>query len=236
MKDIQEIMKEMNVVSDEIAATEDIAVTLEQVQQVLPSLGLACTCAQACSAGVSGLTECGTTDNSVEPTLCVATAPRNFVFDTGANRRIAYSLAGLRIVVEPCSCDTVATPIYRIRIIGCISYTVDVPLASSNNCTAEFTSTGVRVNNSTPTVYACCCCGSAHVDNIIGFACSLGVASLARNLIALLIASGLRCSFITPTLTVGFTGNNTIATASVGFNIQNVCTSVGGLTAEISKQ
>lgn len=233
MRDIQEIMNEMNVVSNEVAVAEDKLVTLQQVQQVLPNLGLACSCANACSGGVSGLTECGAASNTIPSTSCILTAPRNLVFNTTGISTLAYNLTGLNVLVVPCNCTSGGTTrtVYAVRIIGCISYTVNVPLASTNNCTANFNTTSAPSTpiSGTPTVYACCCCGTAPVNNTIGFSCSLEAASIARAL----IAANLNCSFITPTLGVGFSSGNTVATATVGFTIQNVCTNPGGISAEL---
>lgn len=228
MKDIQEIMSEMNKVSDEMA------VTVEQVQQVLPGLGLACNCANACNGGVAGLTSCGGTANRVvTATPCIITAPRNFVFANLANvnSSIAYSLTGLRALVEPCACTSGGTTrtVYAVRIIGCISYTVNVPLLAptTTTCTAAFRNNAL-ITGTTPTVYACCCCGSAPVDNVLGYTCSIESAALITGI----INANLTCNFITPSLTITPNSANNIASAQVTFTFPNLCTPATGLSAE----
>lgn len=155
MKDIQEIMKEMNAVADEIAQTVD--------------LGLTCTCNAPCS-GTGGVGLCEARDVTVT-SACVITIPAGFTL-SGAPR-IAYSLESLRVIVEECICVAAnrATR-YAVRIIGSIPYVVNLPLSNTGICTAP-ANTSVSL----------CCSGVASVDNVLGFSCDRNIALIARGII-----------------------------------------------------
>lgn len=218
MKDVQEIMKKMN------ESANEVAITIQQIPNI-PLL--ACSCDTACNGGVGGLTDCAAQDLIVEAFPCIVTAPRNFTFNNATeNSRLAYSLADLRVSVEPCNC-TAGTTVYAVRIVGSIPYTVNVPLAiTDGNCYFEFN--GTEPFAITAPVYGCCCCGNAPVDNILGYTCSLEQAAFARGI----IAAALGCEFVTPGLTVVFDNAAEPATATVTatFTFENLCSAATQLS------
>lgn len=156
MKDIQEIMNEMNSVADEIAQTLD--------------LGLTCTCDATCSSGTAGISVCGTSSNVVTST-CVITIPTGFTLasDTAT---IAYSLDSLSAFVEQCNCTATGTTKFDVRIVGPIPYVVNLPINVTDICTSP-TSASVSL----------CCSGVANVNNILGFSCDQTSALIASGII-----------------------------------------------------
>lgn len=155
MKDIQEIMKEMNSAADEIAQTLD--------------LGLTCNCNAPCS-GTGGISVCGTSSNIITST-CLISIPAGFAL-AGTAPTIAYSLTSLSALVEQCFCTAAATSKYDVRIIGPIPYVVNLPLSNTGICTSPANASVVLG-----------CSGVANTNNIIGFACNQTTALIANGII-----------------------------------------------------
>ena len=128
-----------------------------------------------------------------------------------------------------CTAGTTPTAVYAVRIVGSIPYTVNVPLdITDGNCYFEFA--GTEPSPITAPVYGCCCNGNAPVDNVLGYACNLDQAAIARGT----IAAALSCEFVTPGLTVVFDNAAEPATATVTatFTFENLCSA----PAQLSKK
>ena len=153
MKDIQEIINEMNSVVNELAPTVD--------------LGLTCTCNAPCR-GTGGISVCGTSNNVVRGT-CAISIPTGFALD-GGPVIVGYNLNSLRAIVEPCSCN--GTTKFDVRIVGSIPFVVNILLNPTGICTSPANSQ-VFLG----------CSGVANVDNIIGFSCDETSALIANGII-----------------------------------------------------
>lgn len=173
MKDIQNIMEEMNNLSDQMAVTlnEEKTDPVVAPQQVV-------TCDE-CS-GTGGETICSAIPN-VSRTVnftCNLAAPDGFLFVNAlvfnTNTRLIYDLNCLHCFVEPCICTTTAgNPTrYAVRVVGSIPFIFNQRVnPQANEC---------RFNNGDVFV---CCSDSVCVDNTICFACSEVGALVACELI-----------------------------------------------------
>ena len=129
MKKIKDIMKEMNSLSEQIAVSlsaddEEEVNEVETVTQTTPS----------CS---SSETTCAHVDsNSRNVNFCaVINLPNNFVPTTSKpSPKIIYDLSCLKTVVESCCCNGI--PKWSIRVIGSISFIVNVDIKNTQgvNC------------------------------------------------------------------------------------------------------
>ena len=188
MKDIQEIMKEMEHLGNQLAVTltEDV----QQPQQV--------ECID-CS-GTAGAVACG--DLPAPSRLVTFTtrisAPQGFAFATGTgalNPRILYDLNCLSCFVEQCICSNTLVR-YAVRIVGSIPYILNVRInPSTNQCLND------------GNVFLCYH-DSICVNNTICFGCS-EVQSLVS---CALIGQNFNCASIPVTLTATFNADATVAT------------------------
>ena len=160
MKNIKDIMKEMNSLSDQIAvslSTEEDAVNqLETVTQTTPSCAM------------NAQTTCANVDsNSRNIPFCAAISlPGNFspIFNS-ASPRIIYDLSCLRTVVESCCCNGV--PKWDIRVIGSISFIVNVDIRSTGNCVVPSNTTLAVSGSNSVCVNRVICNKCSYEDAII---------------------------------------------------------------------
>lgn len=180
MKNLQEIINEMNNLSEQIAVTlneEEIKLSDENADVALVADLVPTT------------TECTTTPNRRVDFCCAVNFPGKFEpeFDKGKiNPRIIYDLSCLKVIVEECctaypsstSTNRISVPGYNIRIVGCIPFIVNLPV--KNQLTDKICARPLALLLE-PTVYACCS-GSVCVDNVIGKVCSQRQAILASDI------------------------------------------------------
>lgn len=157
MKDIQEIMNELNNLTDQTAVTldeENIGSGAAQLQPVVDP----CV---SCNNGTGGIMNCNDlTLGTTVPFVCNVSIPDAFNFPSGTvTPRILYDLNCLNCFVEECICDQILTR-YAVRVVGSIPFIINVPiLRGTNQCLSD------------GDVFACCN-DSVCVDNTICFACS----------------------------------------------------------------
>lgn len=206
MKDIQEIMKEMDNISDEMA------VALEGETIYAPSADAAVAPAQIdCDdcGDVGGISDCVTPSGNIDFS-CLISAPSGFFFPTNFNNpRILYDLNCLDCFIEPCLCTSgdVQAARYAVRVVGCISYIVNARVnPQENQCTSS-------PNNPNPNVFLCCH-DSVCVDTTICNVCFYEQAVIAcANIRANLNCSGIGIDFGD----VDISGDNTTATVTGTF-------------------
>lgn len=165
MKDIQEIMKEMD---DQIgvALDEENTITVEAANEPakFPLNPPAPACAN-CS-DTAGEFICDTTPSIYVPFACTIALPKGFSFSSNNtnNPRILYDLNCLTAFIEPCFCPGNGLR-YAIRVVGCIPYIINLRVSNTGKCVAAKYPDGT-----TPEIFLCCH-DSACVDNTICFAC-----------------------------------------------------------------
>lgn len=163
MKKIKDIMKEMNSLSEQIAVSlnseEEVVNQVEAVTQTTPS----------CAA--SPQTTCANVDATSRyiPFCAVISLPGNFVPTTNSpTPKIIYDLSCLRTVVESCCCNGI--PKWDIRVVGSISFVVNVDIKTTGNC--------VVPSNST---VAACASNSICVNKVICNKCNYEDAIITRS-------------------------------------------------------
>ncbi|MGV2685619.1 hypothetical protein GNF82_14800 [Clostridium perfringens] len=204
MKNIQDIMNEMNTLSDQIAVTlnnEDIV--NENLEQEAESTTYPPT--PQCA---STQTSCGGIDNTV-PFCCSVSFPANFEPNDplSLDRIIRYDLSCLKCIIEECCCN--GSVKHDIRIVGCIPLIINVRVRNNNTCEAR---NGVTFLS---------CFDSVCVDNIVCNVCTSRDAILACEN----IKSRLTCANVFPTINSAAVGDCTVQTA--GFFTLPTCTDNG---------
>lgn len=195
MRDIQEIIEEMNNLSEQIAVSlnegnTDTAVAPTQVV----------SCAD-CS-GTGGASECATPSRTVTFT-CRLSAPEGFRFATGAEPRILYDLSYLHCFVEQCICVAAGNELrYAVRIVGSIPYIINARVRTAGLCSSD------------GNIFLCCP-GSVCVDNTICFGCTEVPALVSCEL----IRRDLTCTGISVALTPVFEDSGTLAIISGTFTL-----------------
>lgn len=169
MKDIQDIMKEMNNLNNEIEVALDEDEVANAVQDP--------PCSDNCfGTGGENETNCSQLPNQTRnvPFTCKICAPNGFRFPNGfiTSAPIAFDVSCLHCFIEPCNCPSAATGrSFAVRIVGCIKFIINAPTTpQSGQC---------RPNG---TVFLCCS-DSVCVDNTICFGCNRVAALIECGLI-----------------------------------------------------
>lgn len=194
MKKIKDIMKEMNSLSEQIAVSlnseeESIVNQLEVVTQTTSS----------CSD--SPQTTCANVDANSRfvPFCAVISLPGNFVPTTNnPTPKIIYDLSCLKTVVESCCCNGI--PKWDIRVVGSISFIVNVDIRTTGNC--------VVPSNST---VSACASNSVCINKVICNKCNYEDAIITRSNIRFncdaVTVTDLRASYTPGDCFVKITGN-----------------------------
>lgn len=202
LKDIQEIMMEMEKINEQVAAevndeeketsTEEELKNLVDPTHIQPSGGID-----------SG---CDSVDRYVSFSCCISIPDKFDVFDKA---KITYDTSCLQCIVEPCceevtignggggrSHRTTKVPRFAVKIVGCIPFIINVPVETNDKCTkqsysygyddtavksdsnADITEQSDRHYNITSSI---CCHDSVCVDNIICVKCQEKDAIIACN-------------------------------------------------------
>lgn len=160
MKKIKDIMMEMNSLSEQIAVSlnneENALNELESVTQTTPS------CAD------SPQTTCANLDANSRfiPFCAVINLPGSFVPATNTpTPKIIYNLSCLKTVVESCCCNGI--PKWDIRVVGSISFIVNVDIKNTGNCVVPCNCTVAACANNSICVNKVICNKCSYEDAII---------------------------------------------------------------------
>lgn len=187
MRNIQDIMNEMNTLSEQIAVTlnnEEI-VDGEIVDENLevsdnppiPPCGAAGDPPPPCAA--DNTPACADPQSRNVPFCCSTDLATNFHFNpNAANPRILYDLSCLNCFVDECCCN--GAPRFDIKIAGTIPFiaNADVVTGQPQQCTQPPNST-IRI----------CCEGSVCVNNVVCNRCTEREAIIACELIKTKLAN-----------------------------------------------
>jgi hypothetical protein len=209
MKNIQDIMNEMNTLSDQIAVTlnnEEIVdgeIVNENLEQEAGS-----TTYPPIPPCVNSQTTCGSIDNTV-PFCCSVSFPANFEPNnpTTLDRTLRYDLSCLKCIIEECCCN--GSVKHDIRIVGCIPLIINVRVRNNNTCEARNRDTFLS------------CFDSVCVDNVVCTACTSRDAILACED----IKNRLTCNNVVPTINSVVSSNCTLQVS--GFFTLPTCTDNG---------
>lgn len=190
MKNLQEIMNEMNNLSEQIAVTlndEEVNLSPETIETIETTENVETT--EAAEATPSDLLDasplhgsnCDYKDHYVD-FCCTVNLPEPFQPYYPIYPKIIYDLSCLKVIVEDCckdikiGWDKLSVPVYNIRVVGCIPFIVNIPLKhdSPTTCVKSYDNT-----------VSACCSGSVCVDNVIDQVCSERAALLASGKVQL---------------------------------------------------
>ncbi|GAA0084423.1 hypothetical protein UT300007_08620 [Clostridium sp. CTA-7] len=194
MKNIQDIMNEMNTLSEQIAVTlnnEEI-VDGEIVDVEMSGDSAPCTTTDTPTNPPPCTTDnspaCANPQSRNVPFCCSTDLATNFHFNqNNPNARILYDLSCLNCFVDECCCN--GTPRFDIKIAGTIPFiaNADVVTGQPQQC--------VQPPNSTIRI---CCEGSVCVNNVVCNKCTEREAIIACELIKTKLAN---CACVPATVT-----------------------------------
>lgn len=222
MRDIQEIIKEMNNLNNQIAATlneEDEIVVAAAVQDPPANCNTGCF-------GTGGESETNCNDlpgqTTIVPFTCQLFAPNGFRFPSGTinNPPIIYDVNCLHCFVEPCNCTQGpgSTQRFAVRLVGCISFVINAPLVpQSGQCRPD----------GTPFL---CCNDSVCVDNTICFGCGRIAALIECGLIESTLAAN-PCNVRLSNFSISVNPNHTDVASISGNFILPSCVPLRGSAA-----
>lgn len=169
MKKIKDIMKEMTILSEQIAVslnTEDETdIDLEDEVETQTK-----THPQTPSCAMNTQTTCANVDSNV-PFCAVINLPNNFVPVINPKTKeptpkIIYDLSCLKVVAESCCCNGI--PKWDIRVVGSISFVVNVDIKTTcTNCVVPKNTTVAACGSNSVCVNKVICNKCSYEDAII---------------------------------------------------------------------
>lgn len=172
MKNIKDIMKDMNNIGQQITETINNELEadeeLETDEKLTENLEVKVQRHPSCSANHS--TTCAAIDsNSREIPFCFSIAiPGNFIPNTSVSPKILIDPSCLKAIVDPCSCNGI--PRWDIRIIGSIPFIINISIDNSGACAYPSDSN-----------ISACYSNSTSVDRVIGSKCIYEDAIISRS-------------------------------------------------------
>lgn len=181
MKEIQEIMLEMDNLSNQIATTLNEEEQTAEAKLTPPPKSQEETEVEELATKAAAIPQCGSPcpppPNRRVNFCCILDIPSNLGLIPADFLRMVYSTDCLRCVVEPCTTSTtvcncpVTVTVYNVKIVGCIPFLVNHAFGS----TECFSNPDFLMD--------LCCHDSVCVDNIICTKCNQADADAACNII-----------------------------------------------------